>query len=71
MYLKSTKQNNGRMNLSIVEGYRDPVTKKTKHKVIKNLGYVDRGDQGRAYQRGLHHQKRGIRPEKERGRSTK
>ena len=41
MYLKSTKQNNGRMNLSIVEGYRDPVTKKTKHKVIKNLGYVD------------------------------
>jgi len=41
MFLKSTKQKNGRINLSIVHGYRDPVTKKTKHKVIENLGYVD------------------------------
>ncbi len=41
MYLKQTKQKNGRVNLSIVHGYRDPVTGKTKHKVIKNLGYVD------------------------------
>lgn len=41
MYLKSTKQKSGRINLSIVEGYRDPVTKKTKHKVIKNYGYLD------------------------------
>ena len=41
MFLKSTKQKNGRINLSLVEGYRDPVTKKTKHKVIENLGYVD------------------------------
>lgn len=41
MFLKSTKQKNGRVNLSFVEGFRDPVTKKTKHKVIENLGYVD------------------------------
>jgi hypothetical protein len=41
MFLKSTKQKNGRINLSLVEGYRDPVTKKTKHKVIENFGYVD------------------------------
>lgn len=41
MFLKKTKQENGRINLSFVHGYRDPVTKKTKHKVIENLGYVD------------------------------
>ena len=41
MYLKVTPQKNGRVNLSFVEGYRDPVTKKVKHKVIENLGYVD------------------------------
>ncbi|NLA81190.1 MAG: IS1634 family transposase, partial [Chloroflexi bacterium] len=41
MFLKSTKQKNGRISLSIVEGFRDPVTKKTKHKVIENLGYLD------------------------------
>ncbi|NLJ80682.1 MAG: hypothetical protein GX335_06640 [Firmicutes bacterium] len=27
--------------LSIVHGFRDPVTKKTKHRVLENLGYVD------------------------------
>lgn len=41
MFLKSTKQKNGRINLSFVEGFRDPVTKKIKHRVIENLGYVD------------------------------
>jgi hypothetical protein len=41
MFLKTTKQKNGRISLSIVEGFRDPVTKKTKHKVIENLGYLD------------------------------
>ena len=41
MFLKSTKQKNGRINLSFVEGYRDPVTNKVKHKVVENLGYVD------------------------------
>lgn len=41
MFLKTTKQKNGRINLSLVEGFRDPITKKTKHKVIENLGYLD------------------------------
>ncbi len=41
MFLKTTKQKNGRINLSFVEGYRDPITKKIKHKVVENLGYVD------------------------------
>jgi hypothetical protein len=41
MYLKVTPQKNGRMNLSFVEGYRDPKTKNVKHNVIENLGYVD------------------------------
>lgn len=41
MFLKQIRQKNGRINISIVHGYRDPVTKKTKHKVIEKLGYVD------------------------------
>jgi len=41
VFLKVTKQKNGRVNLSVVHGFRDPVTKKTKHKLIENLGYVD------------------------------
>jgi predicted RNA-binding protein with RPS1 domain len=41
MFVKATKQKNGRINLSFVEGYRDPKTKKTRHKVVENLGYVD------------------------------
>ncbi len=41
MFLKVSKQKNGRVNLSFVHGYRDPITKKIKHKVIENLGYVD------------------------------
>lgn len=32
---------NGRPYLSIVQGYRDPETKKVKHKTIKSLGYVE------------------------------
>lgn len=34
-------KNNGRKYLSIVRGYRDPQTKKVKHKSIKSLGYLD------------------------------
>lgn len=34
-------KNNGRKYLSIVRGYRDPVTKKVKHKSVKSLGYLD------------------------------
>lgn len=41
MFLKTTQQKNGRINMSIVHGFRDPVTKKTRHKVLENLGYVD------------------------------
>jgi transposase len=41
MFLKKTKQKNGRVNLSFIHGYRNPVTKKTKHKLIENLGYLD------------------------------
>lgn len=40
MQLKTSKSN-GRLYLSIVHGYRDPVTKKVKHKTIKSLGYID------------------------------
>ena len=41
MFLKQVKQKNGRINISFVEGYRDPITKQTKHKVIERLGFVD------------------------------
>ncbi len=41
MYLKVTKQKNGRVNLSLVHGYRDPETKKVRQRVIENLGYLD------------------------------
>ncbi len=40
MYLRKGISN-GRTYLSIVHGYRDPVTKKVKHKTIKSLGYLD------------------------------
>jgi len=32
---------NGRRYLTIVQGYRDPVTKKVRHKTVKSLGYFD------------------------------
>lgn len=32
---------NGRRYLTIVHGYRDPVTKKVRHKTVKSLGYLD------------------------------
>jgi len=41
MFLKQVRQKSGRINISFVQGYRDPETKKTKHLVIENLGYVD------------------------------
>lgn len=40
MQLKKSRSN-GRTYLSIVQGYRDPATKKVKHKTIKSLGYLD------------------------------
>lgn len=41
MFLKVTPQKSGRVNISLVEGFRDPVTKNTRHKTVENLGYVD------------------------------
>ncbi|GHU73135.1 hypothetical protein AGMMS49992_10760 [Clostridia bacterium] len=32
---------NGRLYLSIVEGYRDPITKKVKTRTLRSLGYAD------------------------------
>jgi len=40
MYLQ-IGNNRGRKYLSIVQGYRDPVTKKVRHKTVKSLGYLD------------------------------
>lgn len=40
MYLQVGKSN-GRSYLIIVQGYRDPVTKKVRHKTIKSLGYLE------------------------------
>ncbi|MBS3937765.1 MAG: IS1634 family transposase [Peptococcaceae bacterium] len=40
MYLQVSKSG-GRPYLSIVHGYRDPVTKKVKHRTIQALGYLD------------------------------
>ena len=40
MYLQ-IGQSNGRDYLVIVQGYRDPVTKKVRHKTVKSLGYLE------------------------------
>ena len=41
MFLKKTPNSKGRINLAIVDGYYDKTAKKTKHKVIESLGYLD------------------------------
>ena len=42
MFLKKIpNKKTGRTFLSIVEGYRDPNTGKTRHKTIEALGYLD------------------------------
>lgn len=41
MYLKKDKRPNGRIYLSIVKSYRDPVTKRGKQKAVKGLGFYD------------------------------
>ena len=41
MFLKKTPNKSGRINLAIVDGYYDKATKKTKHKVVESLGYLD------------------------------
>ena len=41
MFLKKDKSPNGRIYLSIVEGYREPSTGKTKQRKVKSLGFLD------------------------------
>ena len=41
MFLKKDKRPNGRLYLSIVEGYREIGTKKTKQRKVKTLGFLD------------------------------
>lgn len=41
MFLKKDKRAQGRTFLTIVKGYRDPVTKKSKHKQVLKIGYLD------------------------------
>ena len=40
MFLKKTPQKNGKVSLAIVEGYRDAKTGKTRHRVVKSLGFL-------------------------------
>lgn len=41
MFLKQTKQANGRVSLTIVHGYREPGTKKSKQKQVVHIGFLD------------------------------
>ena len=41
VYPKKDKRPNGRIYLSIVKSYRDPVTKRVKQKAVKGLGFYD------------------------------
>jgi len=41
MFLKKDNRPNGRIHLAIVKGYRDPTTKKNRHKQILKIGYID------------------------------
>lgn len=40
MFLKKTPQKNGKVSLAIVEGYRDAKTRRTRHRVVKSLGFL-------------------------------
>lgn len=41
MFLKQSKYKNGKVFLSIVEGYYDPVSKKPKQRTVEKIGYLD------------------------------
>lgn len=41
MFLKKDKRPNGRLYLSIVEGYRDPYSKRPKQRKVKSVGFLD------------------------------
>lgn len=44
MFLKKSKRPNGRIQLSIVKAYRNPLTGKNAHKQVSYLGYLDEYD---------------------------
>ena len=41
MFLRTTKQKNGRIYLAIARNDRDPITKKTIQRSVKGLGFLD------------------------------
>lgn len=41
MFLKKTPTSNGRIRLAIVDAYYDKNTKKSKHKVVESIGFLD------------------------------
>ncbi len=41
MFLKKDKRPNGRIYLSIVKGFRDPITKNNKQRAVKSIGFLD------------------------------
>ena len=41
MFLKQARFKNGKTFLSIVEGYHDPVSKKSKQRTIQTIGYLE------------------------------
>ena len=41
MFLKKDKRKNGKTYLTIIKGYRDPVTKKSRNKSIMKIGYYE------------------------------
>ena len=41
IFFKKDKRPNGRLYLYIVEGYRDPITKRNKQRKVKYVGFLD------------------------------
>ncbi len=41
MFIKTTKLPSGRINIRLIEGYREPKTGKVKQRLIENLGFLD------------------------------
>lgn len=53
MFLKKDKRPNGRVYLSIVEGYRDPTTGKPRQRKVESLGFLD--DLEKEFDDPIHH----------------
>ena len=41
MHLKQTRQKSGKTNLSVVESWWDPKTKRSRQRTVENLGYLE------------------------------